>query len=909
MRVRRIFSLLLVVILIASNVAAAKVAEEKNDTSYTEDGILVRFKNTSKKEDVHSLKQRYSLKSVKTYDIGVELLKIGNGADPVVIAEALSNNRNIEFAHPDYILEQTVVREQPESVYSSEVEVNRQWGLETIDAEGAWTNASGADVVVAVIDSGVQHFHEDLEDNMWFNAAEVNGVAGVDDDGNGYVDDYHGWNFIDVTEEHPTGTNDIYEDKVYETSYYSDGTVYGTYHVDKHGTHVAGTIAAVGNNVDNEGNLLGTVGVAPVSKIMSLKFFGSFASSGSTSAAIEAIEYAGNNGAHVINASWGGYFDNTALKLAIEAFPGIFVTSAGNDGLDNDEIHPEYGIFDYHNPSSYDSPNIVSVASIDSDLSLSYFSNYGDISVDVAAPGRSIYNAYPWEDLTPEEIARYDGLKLYEGGEYIYMSGTSMATPHVVGIVALMMSTGNYDNTAELNGTPGIDDDNNGYTDDLYMIDAIIQDLYDSVVPSTDLNGMVYTNGIVNANNAVTIGIPIVDTTPPNLESTNPVHNASDVPVDLGVITLTFDEVISLQDASGITLSSAANVPGISSIVDENNKHNLLITLSEDLDSYSDYTLTLSDSAVADSTGNLYGGISINFTSEDVSAEETVITYERVVDKVRNRYNVTVTATVKVTQYNNPVVGKSLYGYWTVDGKAVDSAVKLGETDGAGLFVTSHTVNTRNSNTAIELVLTEPIADATPPKLETSSPADQSVDVDINMVEIVLNFDESIELVNQNGVVLEADGGAAVSTVASVTDNIMYVTINGPLTYSTTYTLSIGGGAIEDNAANPYAGGNLSFTTTDNPAFGTDINVICTNTDFVKSRGKYTTTATAQVTVRADGLLAVDKVLRGYWTVDGNQYAEEATFGPTDSDGTFEVSQVFEGLRSSSAVIDLYLYE
>ncbi|MCY3414126.1 MAG: S8 family serine peptidase [Candidatus Heimdallarchaeota archaeon] len=255
------------------------------------------------------------------------------------------------------------------------------WGMDKIQAPEAWdirTDASS--VVVAVIDTGVQLSHPDLTANKWVNPGEIAG-NGIDDDNNGFVDDINGWDFAN---------NDA--------SYY-DGTS------DDHGTHVAGTIGGVGNNG------MGVAGVSWNVKLMALKFLSS--TGGSTADAISAIEYATMMGADIISASWGGGGFDQALKDAIDAFPGLFVAAAGNDGTNNDATA--------HYPSSYTSSNLIAVASTDSADGMSSFSNYGATSVDIAAPGSSIYSTWP-------------------SNTYNTISGTSMATPHVSGAAALVLA-------------------------------------------------------------------------------------------------------------------------------------------------------------------------------------------------------------------------------------------------------------------------------------------------------------------------------------------------------------------------------------------------------------------------------------------------------------------------------------
>jgi subtilisin family serine protease len=232
-----------------------------------------------------------------------------------------------------------------------------------IDAPEAWSTTTGSSgVVVASIDTGVAYDHVDLAANMWHNPGEIPG-NGIDDDGNGYIDDVYG---ID------TGYGDT-----------------DPYDVDQHGTHTSGTMAAVGNNG------IGITGVAWQARIMALQ---SFASDGYIydDDAITSINYVVNeklnHGVNVvaINASWGGAGYNSLLRTAINAAGTagiIFCAAAGNAGTDND-ASPHY-------PSSYDCANIIAVAATDHNDALASFSQYGATSVDLAAPGVSILSTVP----------------------------------------------------------------------------------------------------------------------------------------------------------------------------------------------------------------------------------------------------------------------------------------------------------------------------------------------------------------------------------------------------------------------------------------------------------------------------------------------------------------------------------
>lgn len=277
----------------------------------------------------------------------------------------------------------------PTPIVTNDPLIGQLWGLGLgtnagMDVTRAWNITTGSpDIVVAVIDTGVDPTHPDLIANLAVNPAEIPG-NGVDDDENGYVDDVKGWNFSANT----NSPDDL----------------------NGHGTHVSGTIAASGNNN------IGVVGVARSSRILPVQFL-SATGVGYTSDAIAAVNYARIRGARLINASWGGGGYSTLLRDQIAQFiagnRGLFVAAAGNNASNNDTA-PIY-------PASYDLPGIVVVAATTRSDNLAYFSNYGRTTVDVSAPGDHILSTY-----------------LNHG--YAFASGTSMAAPHATGTLALLFS-------------------------------------------------------------------------------------------------------------------------------------------------------------------------------------------------------------------------------------------------------------------------------------------------------------------------------------------------------------------------------------------------------------------------------------------------------------------------------------
>lgn len=298
--------------------------------------------------------------------------------------------------------------------------INSQWGMLDIGALSAWQKYQGSpEMVVAVIDTGVDYTHEDLLPNLWRNPKEIPG-NGIDDDNNGYVDDVIGWDFV-------SNDNKPFDLAVDPLKLLAGGGNPG------HGTHCAGNVAARG------GNGKGISGVAPNVKIMALRFI-SDKGQGTTADAIKAIRYAVDNGAKITSNSWGSEGEdpadkqeNLALREAIQYSQDknvLFVAAAGNGhsgkGYDNDsDAKPSY-------PSSYPHDIILSVAAIDKHNVLGSFSNWGHVGVDIAAPGVAVFSTTVG--------GFYNDKVLDLASIEVFWDGTSMATPHVAGAAALYWS-------------------------------------------------------------------------------------------------------------------------------------------------------------------------------------------------------------------------------------------------------------------------------------------------------------------------------------------------------------------------------------------------------------------------------------------------------------------------------------
>lgn len=349
------------------------------------------------------------------------------------------------FVEPNYIFKINRIPNEPRFNEmwalnnTGQEDPSGQKGLPEIDIDilRAWDITVGtSSMVVGIIDTGVDFSSPDLKENAWINELEFHGKPGVDDDENGYVDDINGYDFINnksvVVDDHG------------------------------HGTHVAGTIGAQGNNES------GVVGINWKIRIMALKFLDANGG-GTLAAAIKAIRYATMMGAKITNNSWGGGAESEILKSAIDdaGKAGVlFVAAAGNSG-ENMDVMPHY-------PSSYPLPNIISVAALNNRGELADFSNFGSKTVHLAAPGENILS------ITP------NGMKSW--------SGTSMATPHVAGVAALLMANEPTLSAAEVK-----------------------ERLLSSARPMIGLRNRTMTGGLINAFFALTQTKPNPDPYDPGL--------------------------------------------------------------------------------------------------------------------------------------------------------------------------------------------------------------------------------------------------------------------------------------------------------------------------------------------------------------------------------------------------------
>lgn len=406
--------------------------------SYVPNELIVKFKKGTAKAArtsalarvAGSVEENIVTDAMRNAGDNEGIYLIHTSGDVGTALKAMKGSAEIEYAEPNYIYTHQATTTDPYYTNGS------LWGMKSgfgSNAEAAWTagHTGSKAVYVGIIDEGIQVDHLDLKGQIWTNPYDP--VDGRDNDGNGYIDDVNGWDF-------DGNNNTVY-----------DGGSRGS--SDDHGTHVAGTIGA-------ESNGKGVVGVNWNVTLISGKFLGR--RGGTTANAVKAVDYFTNlKTKHNItivatNNSWGGGGYSQALYDAINRANSadiLFVAAAGNSGTNND-TSPSY-------PSNYDLPNIIAVAAIDKNGNLASFSQYGASTVDIGAPGVGIYST-----------TAYNTLSSY--------NGTSMATPHVTGAVALYASV------------------KAGYSSA-----TIKSAILNSAVPTASLAGKTVTGGRLDANAAL----------------------------------------------------------------------------------------------------------------------------------------------------------------------------------------------------------------------------------------------------------------------------------------------------------------------------------------------------------------------------------------------------------------------
>ena len=384
-----------------SSDSGGRAVEAARPARSADDRVVVRVKEG---RDLDALHRQLGTRGRKLFRHAtrgrgpdLEVIELPRGRREEVLA-ALRASGLVGYAEPDYRMK-ALIEPNDFRFYDGS-----QWNLKNtgvyggtvgadIDAPDAWDlRNSAAGVIVAVVDTGIRLTHEDLRGNLWTNPGETGldaaghdkATNGIDDDGDGYIDDVHGINAI-------TGSGNPNDD-------------YG------HGTHVAGIIGATGNNS------VGIAGVAWRVQLMALKSLDA-TGEGTISDAIECLDYARAHGAKIVNASWGSYqFTSQALRDAISNLRDagiIFVAACGNSSADND-ANPLF-------PASYEFDNIISVAASTRTDNAASFTNWGHTTVDLAAPGATVFSTWNGAD-----------------NDYRYNDGTSMAAPHVAGAAALI---------------------------------------------------------------------------------------------------------------------------------------------------------------------------------------------------------------------------------------------------------------------------------------------------------------------------------------------------------------------------------------------------------------------------------------------------------------------------------------
>jgi len=461
---------------------AGRSAQPARKATYVPGELLVKYRTSARTAALEDSQSQRGVSTLHTFkSIRVRHLKLPKGMTVKEALKIYQDDPDVEYVEPNYVRRASLAPNDPD--------FGELWGLQKLDAPEAWDTQTGSPtVVVAVVDTGADWDHEDLSANIWDNDDEAEN--GADSDGNGYTDDIRGWDFVN-------NDNDPDDDHT------------GTYH----GTHVSGTIGAVGDNGT------GVTGINWSVSIMPLKILGADGS-GSVANEVEAINYAVANGANIINASFSGDSYSSSEHDAVDSARAagvLFVAAAGNDSQDNGDI-PTY-------PASYDLDNVIAVAATAQNDAMAWFSNYGATSVDVAAPGVSIYSTKA-------------------GDTYQYMSGTSMATPHVAGLAALIWA------------------ENAGLSHE-QVKDRILNGV--DVLPA--LTGKLLMAGRINANNSI-----------------NPPANAPDAPSGLGVGALSTSETglswaDNADDESGFKIERKTDIAG---------SYSHIVTVAANVESYDD---------------------------------------------------------------------------------------------------------------------------------------------------------------------------------------------------------------------------------------------------------------------------------------------------------------------------------
>ena len=409
------------------------------------------FRNAEKKTHTRKLKSWNGDVIEEPQLFNIYRMRISSSVEVINAVELLSGDPNVDYAEPNYYF-YTMETYPDDPMYQG----GEQWYIDAVNATAAWdSTTSDTSQIIGIIDTGVDWDHPDLDNNIWRNWNEIPD-NGIDDDGNGFVDDIRGWDFIN-------NDNDPNDD-------------------NSHGTHVAGIAAAESNNG------IGISGIAWNAKIMSIKVLQS-SGYGSSSDLAKAINYAADNKATVINMSLGSYGESLTVKAALEnAYAyAVLVAAAGNNGYKVDPPYPPWPIYAPLYPACYSF--VIGVIATDQTNELTSFSNFdpsGPVvagnnfghNYEIKAPGVNVFSTSP-------------------NGNYRHLSGTSMASPIVAGAVALMKSYNPSQSTEQLFARL-IQGANNGILDirnsldyelepDLHFVEFTMVD----TLPSCDNDGIV----------------------------------------------------------------------------------------------------------------------------------------------------------------------------------------------------------------------------------------------------------------------------------------------------------------------------------------------------------------------------------------------------------------------------------
>ena len=830
------------------------------DTNFSSDRVIVKLKPGANSNEISNLQAQIGVTQVtKASQLGIDIWQIPSGTVEQTIS-AYKDDPRFEYIEPDYIITLDDVQKPSSATESSEKitpqattpndpDYSQLWGLNNtgqsggtadadIDAPEAWDIQKGnPNLVIGVIDTGVDYNHPDLVGNIWTNPGEIAG-DGIDNDSNGYIDDVRGWDFA-----------------------YNDNNPMD---VDGHGTHVAGTIAGKGNNG------VGVTGVAWNAKIMPLKFLDDNGD-GFTSSAILGINYATAKGVKLTNNSWVGG-DSQALSDAINTAGqqgALFIASAGNESNNND-ANPAY-------PASYNLSNIISVASTTRTDGLSSFSNYGATTVDLGAPGSSIYSTLP-------------------NSSYGTKSGTSMASPHVTGAAALLWSqnptwtaqqvknklmqttdpisalsgktvTGgrlNINNALAGSTPPPSTNiaatdtgwyDNSGYhipTNTNYIVgDSVSKyrnwmafNLPTFTTPVTSAKLQIKTYNYLSADASETYELR--DVTTPVSTLTTGGSGLSSIYNDLGDGTIygsrnftsadsnqtvTFDLNSALVSALNAKSGQAFALGGQITTLDSTNNGEYIFGSSNSLSPNTDVQLLLTYGPT-DTTPPTASSFSPADNATGVAvAANLVVNFSEAIQKgtgnlvIKKLSDNSVVETIAVTAANVTVSGTQLTINPTADlGQGTDYYVEIANgaiKDIAGNNYAGITGNsTWNFTTATA-------ADITPPTASSFTPADNAIGVAVG-ANLVVNFSEAIQKGTGNLVIKKLSDNSVVETIAVTAANVTVsgtqLTINptADLGQGTDYYVEIANGAIKDIAGNNYAGitGNSTWNFTTATAGG-----------------------------------------------------------------------------------------